>query len=403
MVLCAAVMLFGSTAVFASDDNSLYSLGITTEGVEVTPEFSYDHWEYDVTVPAGTEKLELEPVPSNEAAKIAEVSGTQIAQDGTATVYITVEAQTGSQFTYTLHVTSDAGPVYVETEPPTEKATEKVTEKVTEKPKETEPVTEDANYVKVPRDTVDQAERTIKDLQGEIVLYRDTTNLYTKIIFGMIAACVVLLFLVINLALRKRDLKNEVKEYRSLGYVSSKQQKKMAQKAAKACGKQQGNLQRSGYPGAGPGQQPPYPQAPAGGVTGSVPYPQAPAGNAPGTASYPDRSGIYYEKAHLDVTPQVSSRNMKNTAPVPAAAVPAGQKPAQAPVNTPPAANAAETADRTPQAAQDPKSGAGTAPQAPPAGDPGKAKMPEKPAQAPGSPGRGKKNRKEVEINMVDL
>ena len=45
-----------------SDDNSLSSLGITTQGVTVSPDFSYDHLTYDVVVPAGTTELELDPV-----------------------------------------------------------------------------------------------------------------------------------------------------------------------------------------------------------------------------------------------------------------------------------------------------------------------------------------------------
>ena len=176
---------------------------------------------------------------------------------------------------------------------------------MTEKPKETEPVTEDTNYVKVPRDTVDQAERTIKDLQGEITIYRDTTNLYTKIIYGLIAACVVLLFLVINLALRKRDLKNEVKEYRSLGYTSSKQQKKAA-KAASQAKAQQSKM-----------QQPKAQQLRAG---QSAPGPQQenvrmgdPAQNPPqnGGYPYPNRQQVYYDRAPINVTPQTSSRNMQ--------------------------------------------------------------------------------------------
>ena len=54
----------------ASNDNSLSSLGILTEGAEVSPEFEYGRTEYDVTVPAGTQKLELDPVPSHGAAWI---------------------------------------------------------------------------------------------------------------------------------------------------------------------------------------------------------------------------------------------------------------------------------------------------------------------------------------------
>lgn len=274
-VLVGIFWCFMGMTALASDDNSLYDLGITTDGAEVDPDFSYDVWEYDVTVPAGTQRLELDPVPSSGTAQISEISGNEIAEDGTATVYITVTSESGQPFTYTLHVTSEEAPAVVETEPPTEKQTERATEK----PKETEPETEDTAYVKVPKDTVDQAERTIKDLQEEITTYRNTTNLYTKIIYGMIAACVVLLFLVVNLALRGRDLKREVKEYRSLGYTSSKKSGKKAKgsSAKKAP--------------AGPAQQP---------AAGSDPM-------------YQSRQPAYYEKAPIDVAPQTSSRGKRTT------------------------------------------------------------------------------------------
>ena len=44
----------------ASNDNSLSSLGILTEGAEVSPEFEYGRTEYEVTVPAGTQFLPME-------------------------------------------------------------------------------------------------------------------------------------------------------------------------------------------------------------------------------------------------------------------------------------------------------------------------------------------------------
>ncbi|MCR5160817.1 MAG: hypothetical protein K6C06_03505, partial [Lachnospiraceae bacterium] len=65
-VISLVIMLAAAIPAMASDDdNSLYALGITTEGVTVEPEFSYDIWEYTVTVPGGTKELSLEPVPSS--------------------------------------------------------------------------------------------------------------------------------------------------------------------------------------------------------------------------------------------------------------------------------------------------------------------------------------------------
>ena len=396
MALCFSLAMTAR----ASDDNSLYSLGITTEGALVDPDFSYDVWEYDVTVPAGTRQLELDPVPSSTTAEITQVEGTEIGEDGTTTVYVTVTSESGQPFTYALHVTSDAAPVPVETEPPTEKQTERVTEK----PKETEPETEDTAYVKVPKDTVDQAERTIKDLQEEITTYRNTTNLYTKIIYGLIAGCVVLLFLVVNLALRGRDLKREVKEYRSLGYSSSKKSGKKGKKGKDSSSK----------------------QSPAG-------QPQPPAGYDP---MYQSRQPAYYEKAPIDVAPQTSSRGKRAAENDPGMAA-GGQMPypqgipAAQPQQPYPQGNHPQTAF--------PQENAGSQGQAPyPQGisrepqqsDPAlstKGSTDRQPADRSGQPvsepsrdrrginsdtsapdpaasaGGRKRNRKDVEINMIDL
>ena len=54
-----------------SDDNSLASLGILTEDITMSPDFSYDIWSYDIVVPAYTTELELEPVTSNANATIS--------------------------------------------------------------------------------------------------------------------------------------------------------------------------------------------------------------------------------------------------------------------------------------------------------------------------------------------
>ena len=215
-------MLAGTTAL-ASDDNSLADLGITTEGVTVSPDFAYDTWTYDVTVPAGTTELALSPVPSSSSATIAEVSGTTLNPDGTGTVYITVQAASGAQFTYTLNVTGGgaaaAAPQPETAAPETQPATEAPAPQ-TEPP--TEVQTEDSRFVKVDKNTIQEAENTITSLKGDIAKYRDTISLYTKIIYGLIAVAVLLLFIVINLILRKRDLKAELNDYRSLSAKKSK-------------------------------------------------------------------------------------------------------------------------------------------------------------------------------------
>ena len=88
--LAVTMMLLCAGTAFASDDNSLSDLGITTQGATVSPDFRYDIWEYSVQVPAGTKELELTPRATNPGATINSVSGTTLNDDGTGKVVITV-------------------------------------------------------------------------------------------------------------------------------------------------------------------------------------------------------------------------------------------------------------------------------------------------------------------------
>lgn len=211
-VLLAAILIClcgsGVSASGASNDNSLASLGILTEGAEVSPEFGYGVTEYDVTVPAGTAELQLDPVPSNENAWIVDITGTTLT-NGETTVEIVVSAENGEQYPYYLHVKEAAGQA-VQT-PQTEPVQ-------TEPETEPEPETEDPRYVKVDRTAFQEAENTIVALKEETRSYRDRSAMLVKILYGMIAFCVVLLFIVINLILKKKDLKSELQEFMGYGY-----------------------------------------------------------------------------------------------------------------------------------------------------------------------------------------
>ncbi|MCD8336920.1 MAG: cadherin-like beta sandwich domain-containing protein [Lachnospiraceae bacterium] len=211
LLLAAALCLCSvfASADSLSADNSLSSLGITTEGAVVSPEFAYGTTTYDVTVPAGTTSLSLSPTTSNSAAYIDSITGTDLT-DGSATVSIVVVAENGDAFTYTLNVTAEAAEVETEAQTETEVQTETETEKQTE----------DSRYVSVARETLEEAENTIDTLKTETRSYRDRVDLLTKILYGMIALCVVLLFIVINLLLKNKDLKSELKNYRGLNYSS---------------------------------------------------------------------------------------------------------------------------------------------------------------------------------------
>lgn len=212
MLLVWTCMAVPALAEEASGDNSLSSLGITTEGVTVSPDFYYSTIEYQVTVPSGTSRLELDPVTSNSGASILGIDGQDIGSDGTTTVAITVQAANGSQITYYLYVTTDT------TTQAAAPAAETETEAVTEAQTETEPETEDPRYVKVDRNALEEAEKTISTLKTETGNYRDRVTLLTRILYGMIALCVILLFAVINLVLKKKDLKAELQNYMGYGY-----------------------------------------------------------------------------------------------------------------------------------------------------------------------------------------
>ena len=197
-----------------SDDNSLSSLGILTEDITISPDFSYDIWSYDVVVPAYSTELELEPVTSNANATISDISGTTLDENGNGTVVITVVSESGNPIQYVLNVTREE-----EVRDPAQAISENEAALVETPPAPAEPQTEDPRYVKVDKNSLQEAENTIERLQKEMEVYKERNNLFTYVIYGLIAVSVVLLFIVINLLLRRRDISRELKEYRKMGAV----------------------------------------------------------------------------------------------------------------------------------------------------------------------------------------
>ena len=212
ILLCMILTMAFALVSFASDDdNSLAGLGIRTDGVTVSPDFEYSTWNYNVTMPEGVRKLDLAPQPSSSTASIADISvggdgsdGTgsavhnddgswtvNLEEDGSSVVTITVQSGNGSQFPYTLNVTSTAGAA---AEPATEAQSETKAETEKQTEAETEPATEDSQFVKVDRNALEEAEKTITDLKEQITANRTTISQYTKIIYGLIAVSIVLLF-----------------------------------------------------------------------------------------------------------------------------------------------------------------------------------------------------------------
>ncbi len=229
LALLLSVMMVWLCGCFAlaeddqSSDDSLSSLGITTELVSIEPEFNYSIIEYEVVVPAGTASISLNPTPSNPNATISDISGTELDEDGETTVAITVTAENGNSYTYYLYVESEDGGAALAAA----RAAMPQTEPQTEAPEEApaEPETEDSRYISVARETLEEAENTISALQTETTLYRDRSNLLMRIMYVLIGLCVILLFIVINLFLRNRDIRTELNDYRGLDYSADQSRK----------------------------------------------------------------------------------------------------------------------------------------------------------------------------------
>ena len=190
--------MFAVTAAASglSDDNSLSDLGLHNGTAE--PEFVYSTWEYDVTVEPGTQELYLEPVTSNPNATITSITGT-VLQDGKATVLINIEAESGQPMTYTLHVTEGEGAAG-EAESETQQSEVQTETQATEAQTETQ-ATESAGD-----------DNTVKILQAQVDKLKADTDLTMKIIYGLIALAVILLFVIINLILKNRDLKDDLRD-----------------------------------------------------------------------------------------------------------------------------------------------------------------------------------------------
>ncbi|MDO4523568.1 MAG: cadherin-like beta sandwich domain-containing protein [Eubacteriales bacterium] len=203
----AILCVFGMTATaeYLSGDNSLYSLGL--ENGKEDPEFYYSTLDYDVTVPAGTTELELDPILSDPDATILAVEGTQLDDNGSGTVEITVQAPNGAQVTYTLHVKAEGAAEAAVTESETEKATEDAAAKAQEQARL------QAESEAAMRDQANQEK--IEKLNAEVDTLNTRLDLILKICYGLIAFAVILLFFIINQSLRNKDLKDEVKEARA--------------------------------------------------------------------------------------------------------------------------------------------------------------------------------------------
>lgn len=210
LLALAALWMLCMTAAAdeASGDNSLYSLGL--ENGECSPEFYYSTLEYNVTVPAGTTELLLNPVTSDSNASILDISGTQLDENGNGTVYITVEAPNGAQVSYVLNVTSDGEASAASTETETEDAAAAQAKQEEEERKQAE--SEEAARLAAAQKSNEEKINTLTTENGQLT---ERLELLMKVLYGLIAFSVILLFFIINQSLRNKDLKDDLKEARS--------------------------------------------------------------------------------------------------------------------------------------------------------------------------------------------
>ena len=211
----AALWMMCMTASASSGDNSLYSLGLEN-ATSCSPEFVYSTWEYNVTVPAGTTELLLSPVTSDVNASVVEISGTQLNEDGTSTVYIKVEAANGDPFTYTLNVTTEEGTAETEA-PETEKSAEQQASE--EAARQSEQAASEAAHEQ--QIQYEQMQNQVTTLTTENEDLTERINVLMKIMYGLVGFAVLLLFFIINQSLRNRDLKEDLKEARENAYAAT--------------------------------------------------------------------------------------------------------------------------------------------------------------------------------------
>lgn len=211
LIVMSALWMFCVTASAegASGDNSLYSLGLENAS-SCSPEFYYSTLEYNVTVPAGTSELYLTPITSDAYATILDISGTTLDESGNGTVYITVEAPNGAQVSYVLNVTSE-GAAEPETEAQTEDAAAAEQARLEEEERKAAESEEAARQ---------EAERKANEekltkLTSENSQLTERMDVLLKVLYGLVAFAVILLFFIINQSLRNKDLKDDLKEARN--------------------------------------------------------------------------------------------------------------------------------------------------------------------------------------------
>jgi len=99
----------GSTTVNSSD-NSLSSLGV--EGGELSPIFDPGTTEYNITMPKGSESVNITATPSHSKASVNGIGTVQVSE-GINIVDVIVTAQNGYTKTYRLNITVEEDPISI--------------------------------------------------------------------------------------------------------------------------------------------------------------------------------------------------------------------------------------------------------------------------------------------------
>ena len=218
----------GSAGNVKSSDSSLAHLGISPGSL--SPAFSAGTHEYTATVDAGVTSISVAAKPNNSKAVIASVSGAKSLAPGANTVKVVVEAENGATTTYTIQVTcgsaASSAPVTDQTDPSGETDGENVLEgevsiiQDSEETQEKKPaVTFDSNgyliyegNAYIPSSMMPEGEYVSLDKYNKLYDQSQTQKKKDmRLLIILIVLFVLSLIVILNLALKLRDVRQDVK------------------------------------------------------------------------------------------------------------------------------------------------------------------------------------------------
>ena len=218
----------GTAGSVKSSDSSLSHLGISPGSL--SPAFSAGTHEYTATVDAGVTAISVAAKPNNSKAVIASVSGAKSLAPGANTVKVVVEAENGATTTYTIQVTcgsaGPSAPAADQTVPSGETGGEDVLEgevsviKDNEETKEQKPaVSFDSNgyliyegNAYIPSSMMPEGEYVSLDKYNKLYDQSQTQKKKDmRLLIIFVVLFVLSLIVILNLALKLRDLHQDAK------------------------------------------------------------------------------------------------------------------------------------------------------------------------------------------------